>query len=63
MPIKREPAIPLPVRSVAPLRPFVWLRLGWQDMLAAPLASLVHGMLVLAGGWIILAIARAAWPL
>lgn len=58
-----NPAIPLPVRSVALWRPLVWLRLGWQDMLAAPSASLLHGMCVFAGGWIILAIARTAWPL
>jgi uncharacterized membrane protein len=56
-------AIPLPVRIVAPWRPFYWLRLGWQDMRAAPLASALHGALVFAGGWLILAVARHAWPL
>lgn len=43
----------LPVRQVALLRPLVWLRLGWRDLVRAPLASLAHGVLVAAGGVLI----------
>ncbi len=32
------------VRTAGPERPFVWLRLGWQDLCANPLASLSYGL-------------------
>lgn len=40
----------LPVRRVAVDRPFVWLRLGWRDFMRTPWASILHGIVVAAGG-------------
>jgi len=54
---------PAPVRSVPVLRPLRWLALGWRDFLRAPGASLVHGVLVALGGWIILGITLRFWYL
>lgn len=54
---------PIPVRAVPIGRPFRWLALGWRDLWRAPAASLFHGVLVTAGGWIILAITLRYWYL
>jgi uncharacterized membrane protein len=43
---------PLPVRTVGPGHVLRWLGLGWRDLTRAPGASLLHGVLVAAGGWI-----------
>jgi uncharacterized membrane protein len=40
----------LPVRRVAVDRPFVWLRLGCRDFMRTPWASILHGIVVAAGG-------------
>jgi len=53
----------LPVRTVPLLRPFAWLRLGWEDLQRTPWPSLFHGLLVAAGGLAILAVARGNVPL
>jgi len=52
-----------PVRVVALSRPFAWLAAGARDMLRAPLASLLHGVVVALAGAGILAISMHAWPL
>ena len=53
----------LPVRKVAVDRPFVWLRLGWRDFRRTPWASLLHGILIAAGGVAIFAAGREHWYL
>lgn len=45
-----------PVRAIAPGRPFVWLVRGWRDFVRAPLPSVAHGLLFVAGGAAIVAI-------
>jgi uncharacterized membrane protein len=42
-----------PLRRVPFLRPFTWLRLGWQDFLSAPLMSLFYGLCFAAMGWLL----------
>jgi uncharacterized membrane protein len=51
------------IRVVPVLRPLAWLALGWRDLAYAPRVSLVHGVLVAVGGWIIAALALAWLPL
>lgn len=53
---------PLPVRQVTPASIGTWLRKGFADMRATPLASLAHGLMVAVGGWLaILLVQRYAW--
>jgi uncharacterized membrane protein len=52
-----------PVRQVALTRPLHWLALGWRDLTRAPMPSLLHGMLVSVGGWIILGVTLKFWYL
>jgi uncharacterized membrane protein len=61
----RHPDAPnqIPVRTVPVSQAFRWLALGWQDFTRAPLASLLHGVAVTIGGWIILAITLRYWYL
>jgi uncharacterized membrane protein len=47
------PALPH-VMHVEPLRPFVWLSRGWEDVTHNPGPSLAHGLLLVALGWLIL---------
>lgn len=54
---------PAPVRQVAIGQPLHWLALGWQDLARVPAASLLHGALVTAAGWIILGITLRYWYL
>ncbi len=54
-----EPAI----REVPLLRPLDWLAAGWRDLGYAPRVSLVHGLIVAAGGWVIAVLAFAWLPL
>lgn len=42
-----------PVRDISPRAPWGWLAAGWTDIWQAP-ASLLHGLIVTAGGWAIL---------
>jgi len=58
-PVSPQPA----VRVVPVLRPLAWLASGWRDLGYAPGVSLVHGLLVVLGGWIIAALAFAWLPL
>ena len=53
----------LPVRRVPLSRPLRWLRLGWRDFTRTPWPSLLHGLLVAAGGLAILAVSRGHWSL
>ncbi len=53
----------LPVRKVPLDRPFVWLRLGWRDFTRTPWASLLHGLVIAAGGAVILAAGFEHWYL
>ncbi|HNQ75115.1 MAG TPA: DUF2189 domain-containing protein [Pseudothauera hydrothermalis] len=45
------------VRRVATAAPLHWLRLGWEDLRANPLASLTHGAILSIIGYLILAYA------
>ncbi len=54
---------PLPVRTVAFLRPFAWLRMGWHDFTHAFGPSLLHGLIVMVGGLAIFTVALRAWPI
>ena len=38
------------VRLVSTDEPFSWLRLGWQDLVAAPIVSLCYGLLFVVVG-------------
>ncbi len=51
------------VREVPVSHAFRWLALGWRDLARAPSASLIHGVVVTIGGWIILAITLRFWYL
>jgi uncharacterized membrane protein len=53
----------VPVRQVAIGQPLRWLRLGWRDLARVPTASLLHGALVTAAGWVILGITLRYWYL
>lgn len=55
--------IPVPVREVPISRAFRWLTLGWHDFRRVPLPSLLHGVAVTIGGWIILGITLRYWYL
>ena len=51
------------IREVPLAQPLRWLAAGWADVRRAPLASLAHGVIVLVGGWIIVAIheSKQSW--
>ncbi len=42
------------VAHVAPLRPIVWLSLGWEDLRHNPAPSIAHGLLLVGVGWLML---------
>ena len=42
------------VAHVAPLRPLLWLKLGWDDLRHNPGPSIAHGLLLVAVGWLML---------
>jgi uncharacterized membrane protein len=42
------------VAHVAALRPFLWLKLGWEDLRHSPGPSIAHGLLLVLVGWLIL---------
>jgi uncharacterized membrane protein len=44
------------LRDIAPLAPFRWLRLGWADFIAAPLASGFYGAMFALMGWALAAL-------
>ncbi|MBL8384385.1 MAG: DUF2189 domain-containing protein [Burkholderiales bacterium] len=50
-------------RAIGIGAPLTWLARGWRDMLASPLASLLHGVLVAAGGWGAVWLGQQAWLL
>jgi uncharacterized membrane protein len=52
---------PLPVYRIDAARPFVWLRRGVADMLAAPGPSLLHGIVIAVAGIVILILTLQAW--
>jgi uncharacterized membrane protein len=45
------------------LRPLAWLASGWRDLGYAPGVSLVHGLIVAIGGWLIAALTLVWVPL
>lgn len=53
----------LPVRTVSVERPWLWLRLGWRDFKRTPWASMLHGIVIAAGGVMILAAGYQHWYL
>lgn len=54
---------PAPVRRVPLTRPFDRLARGWRDFLRVPGPGLLHGVVVTAGGWLILMAAWRYWYL
>ncbi|UCE32864.1 MAG: DUF2189 domain-containing protein [Burkholderiales bacterium] len=52
-----------PVRAVPPRRVLHWLAMGWRDFVRVPLASGLHGMIVAAGGMLILLLGLRYWYL
>jgi len=56
MPPTSPPALTL-VRTIDPMRPLVWLLLGWRDMVHAGWVSVAHGLAMALGGGAIMAIA------
>jgi uncharacterized membrane protein len=44
------------LRDIAPLAPFRWLKLGWADFTAAPLASAFYGAMFALMGWALAAL-------
>ncbi|GAA4400585.1 DUF2189 domain-containing protein [Quisquiliibacterium transsilvanicum] len=53
-----DPVITAPVRPLDNASALRWLALGWQDLVRAPLPSLLHGLVFLAAG---AAIAAIGW--
>lgn len=51
------------VRTISAGQPLAWLAAGWRDLLATPGPSLLHGVAVAAGGWLILWLGERAWLL
>lgn len=49
----QTPALPQ-VAHIAALRPFTWLKLGWEDLRHNPGPSIAHGLLLVGVGWLIL---------
>lgn len=55
LPTQLDQRLALPaVRRIGPDRPLAWLRLGWRDLRANPIASLAYGLLFAIGGDFIL---------
>ncbi len=46
----------VPVRTLAPSQPLIWLSRGWRDFARAPGTGLLHGALFVAAGAVIVAI-------
>ena len=46
--------VPVQVARVEPLRPLLWLKLGWEDISHNPGPSIAHGLLLVALGWMLL---------
>ena len=54
----------LPVRAVAPGRPWHWLALGWGDLMRCPLPGLLHGLAAaLFGALLMVAAGNRFWAL
>jgi uncharacterized membrane protein len=51
------------VRQITLAQPLVWLQLGWRDLHACFGPSLLHGLIVAAGGLAILTLTLHAWLL
>ncbi len=51
------------MRAIGLLAPLRWLRLGYDDLVAAPGPSLFHGFLVALGGLGLLTLGLLVWPL
>lgn len=49
----QTPVLPQ-VAHIAALRPFTWLKLGWEDLRHNPGPSIAHGLLLVAVGWLML---------
>lgn len=57
------PLPPPPIREVPVSRVLHWISLGWRDLKRVPLPSLLHGVIVMIGGWAILGITLHSWYL
>ncbi len=57
-----SPAEAIPVREVPALRPIDWVHAGMRDLSRATGPSLMHGLMVVVGGWIISLLALKWWP-
>jgi len=47
------------IMRVGFFRPFRWLHQGWKDLMYSPRASLAHGLIITAMGWVVLTIQSA----
>ena len=54
---------PPPVHTAKPERVFAWLKMGWQDLVAAKAISLGHGLLVVLLSYAVLATTLLRWEL
>jgi uncharacterized membrane protein len=50
-----------PIRRVDFHAPWRWLAAGWHDFTRAPLAGVLHGLLVAAGGWVVIGLSHDIW--
>jgi uncharacterized membrane protein len=63
LPESSAPAPEIPVRIVPALRPLDWVSAGVRDLARATGPSVMHGLMVVVGGWIISLLAIKWWPL
>jgi len=54
---------PAPVRRVPVTSPFRWLALGWRDFMRVGFPSILHGVAVALGGWVIMLFLLRYWYL
>ena len=54
--------VEIPVRVVPVLRPVDWVHAGVRDLASATGPSVMHGLMVVLGGWIISLLALGWWP-
>ncbi len=58
-----SPEPEIPVRVVPVLRPVDWIAAGFRDLSRATGPSVMHGLMVVAGGWIVSLLALKWWPI
>jgi len=58
-----SPIVEIPVRVVPAMRPIAWVHAGMRDFSLDRGPSLMHGLMVVLGGWIVSLLALKWWPL